>query len=247
MTTGGRVSRYRRKGRSDFAEKTKRTILLRAGGKCSICKHPTVSAHPDNAEDHVSIGQAAHICAASEGGPRFDAAQTNEERASAANGIWLCATCHSKVDKFIEDYPPEQLREIKQNHEQEVIDLVRSHRFSCMSTDALRVIENHHWARAKRLCAICMILGGAMVGNRTLGQWSSEYQSTLLYFACRGTLPFILVAAFFAVGRLSCTVGIYDFIRQRDPKNNFHPPSLHLCIKSGPKDSRFNSKRNIRS
>ncbi|WP_143596427.1 hypothetical protein [Tistlia consotensis] len=51
-------------------------------------------------DDKASVvGVAAHICAASSGGPRYDPNQTPKERASISNAIWLCATCASLVDK----------------------------------------------------------------------------------------------------------------------------------------------------
>jgi len=47
----------------------------------------------------VINGIAAHICAASVGGPRHDPEQTSNERASISNAIWLCASCASLIDK----------------------------------------------------------------------------------------------------------------------------------------------------
>jgi hypothetical protein len=46
----------------------------------------------------VNIGVAAHITAASAGGPRFAPAMTSDERQSAENGIWLCQSCAKLVD-----------------------------------------------------------------------------------------------------------------------------------------------------
>ncbi|MFC0019514.1 hypothetical protein [Roseibacillus persicicus] len=61
---------------------------------------------------------AAHIHAASEGGPRFNSSQTSDERSSASNGIWLCEFCASLVDKnHGVDFSPELLKQWKEIHE----------------------------------------------------------------------------------------------------------------------------------
>jgi hypothetical protein len=46
-----------------------------------------------------SIGVAAHITAASTGGPRFDPNLDVQARRSARNGIWLCASCSVAIDR----------------------------------------------------------------------------------------------------------------------------------------------------
>ena len=61
----------------------------------------------------VPIGEGAHICAASPGGVRYDPQQTSEERRSYDNGIWLCGTCHTKVDADPVTYSVSELRRIK--------------------------------------------------------------------------------------------------------------------------------------
>ena len=39
----------------------------------------------------IDTGVAAHICAATIGGPRYKAEMTTEERKDINNAIWLCA------------------------------------------------------------------------------------------------------------------------------------------------------------
>ncbi|SEH54401.1 hypothetical protein SAMN05660691_00004 [Rheinheimera pacifica] len=46
----------------------------------------------------MSIGVAAHICAASPGGPRYNPNMSEEQRTSYDNGIWLCQTCSRLID-----------------------------------------------------------------------------------------------------------------------------------------------------
>jgi len=99
--------------RDDFRSPVIRTIAQRAGYRCSnqTCLRPTIG--PDGADDSASIGVAAHITAAAEGGPRYDPALTPEERAAAENGIWLCQTCSRLVDVDITSHSIELLREWK--------------------------------------------------------------------------------------------------------------------------------------
>ena len=68
-----------------------------AGHVCSICRTATTGPNADLSGD-VTIGTAAHICAAAEGGPRFDPTMSSEERAAAENGIWLCRNHGDLID-----------------------------------------------------------------------------------------------------------------------------------------------------
>ena len=58
----------------------------------------------------INIGEAAHICAAAPGGPRYDPSMTPEQRKSASNGIWLCRN-HAKAVDSDPAYTVEILRE----------------------------------------------------------------------------------------------------------------------------------------
>jgi hypothetical protein len=61
------------KNRDDFSPATKRAIERQARGHCSnpACRRLTRGASSDG-QGEISIGEAAHICAAAEGGPRYD-------------------------------------------------------------------------------------------------------------------------------------------------------------------------------
>lgn len=99
--------------RDDFRAPVIRTIAQRAGYRCSnqTCLRPTIG--PDGADKSASIGVAAHITAAAEGGPRYDPSLTPEERGAAENGIWLCQTCSRLVDVDVAGHPVNQLKEWK--------------------------------------------------------------------------------------------------------------------------------------
>lgn len=85
--------------RDDFPRQTITEIAKSVGYRCSNpeCARPTVGANA--AQDGIiTIGVAAHICAASPGGPRYNPAQTREARRGKDNGVWLCQNCGKLVD-----------------------------------------------------------------------------------------------------------------------------------------------------
>jgi hypothetical protein len=96
--------------RDDFTKRTITEISKGVGYRCSNpeCRRPTVGAN--SAQDGtIIIGVAAHICAASLGGPRYNAAQTPEARRSKENGLWLCQNCGRLVDVDPDKFTVEKL------------------------------------------------------------------------------------------------------------------------------------------
>jgi hypothetical protein len=117
--------------RIDFPEPTKRLVAERAAFVCTNpdCRRPTIGASRADANSSIKPGVAAHICAASKGGPRFDPNQTPEERQSAGNCIWLCGTCSMLIDKNGGiDHPASLLRIWKDQHELETFSAISSGR-----------------------------------------------------------------------------------------------------------------------
>lgn len=90
---------------ANFTPTVKKQALLQANGRCSnpFCGIATVSSKkvvPDR-------GEAAHIFAASQKGPRFKPEMTDEERRSLNNCLHLCHNCHKYVDYT--KFPAEEL------------------------------------------------------------------------------------------------------------------------------------------
>jgi hypothetical protein len=85
--------------REEFSQKVKTILGQRVNYLCSnpSCHEFTSGPHSDENKPLI-LGIAAHICAASQGGPRYNPAQTVEERKSAANGIWLCDRHAREID-----------------------------------------------------------------------------------------------------------------------------------------------------
>ena len=76
----------------------------------------------------LKLGEAAHIRAARKGA-RYAPNMTDPERADIDNGIWLCANCHTMVDKNDgADFPVDKLIKWKEQHEQLIYSLLISHR-----------------------------------------------------------------------------------------------------------------------
>lgn len=102
--------------RDDFSSHTKDSLFKRVCGICSnpTCRKPTCGPSKENNNTAVSnIGVAAHICAASAGGPRYDENMTEEERKSFNNGIWLCQNCAHLIDTDVKTYTVDKLKEWK--------------------------------------------------------------------------------------------------------------------------------------
>lgn len=113
--------------RDNFSNDVKDLLARRAGMKCSNpnCRQPT-SGPQEDPEKVVNVGVAAHICAASPGGPRFDPNMTSEERSSSSNGIWLCQTHAKLVDNDEQRYTVELLRRWKRLSEEAALLAIES-------------------------------------------------------------------------------------------------------------------------
>lgn len=74
--------------RDDFSKATKELLAKRVGYRYSNpqCRKPTSGPQKDPS-GVVNLGVAAHIIAASVGGPRYDATLTQEQRIDSSNGI----------------------------------------------------------------------------------------------------------------------------------------------------------------
>lgn len=113
--------------RDDFSSSTKELLANRVGRRCSNpnCRKLTCGANDDPTKI-TNIGVAAHICAAAQGGPRFDPNMSAEERKSSYNGIWLCQNCAKLIDSDTKRFTVELLSAWKQIAEEYAITEVCS-------------------------------------------------------------------------------------------------------------------------
>jgi len=102
----------------DFQELVKKVLAARVGNLCSnpACRALT-SGPQENPAKALNIGVAAHITAASVGGPRYDPDLLPEERSGPSNGIWLCQNCAKLIDNDPARFTVDLLRAWKANAE----------------------------------------------------------------------------------------------------------------------------------
>lgn len=95
---------------------------MRVAGRCSnpTCRAQVFGPQLDSAKA-LNLGVAAHISAASPGGPRYDASLSPAQRASIDNGIWLCQNCAKLVDNDPLRYPSDVLADWKRTAEEEAL------------------------------------------------------------------------------------------------------------------------------
>lgn len=106
--------------RDNFTDKTRTELAKRVAYHCSNPDCRTVTVGPKESEDgSVITGIACHIYAAAPKGPRANPELTSDERSSIDNGIWLCSSCSSLIDKDPDAYPPDLLLTWKRDAEQE--------------------------------------------------------------------------------------------------------------------------------
>jgi hypothetical protein len=85
--------------RADFSQVVCRALANRVGLHCSNPECRAYTSGPkSNLEGAINVGVAAHIIAASQGGPRYNPNVPEKDRRSATNGIWLCQTCAKLID-----------------------------------------------------------------------------------------------------------------------------------------------------
>ncbi len=108
-----------------ISRKAENILLVLAGGRCEFhgCNKYLFRHHLTHNENNFS--EKAHICAFSEGGPRFSStlkADVND----LENLMLLCPPCHKEVDDNPHKYPVETLRQYKRNHEDRIFRLTKT-------------------------------------------------------------------------------------------------------------------------
>lgn len=120
MNSGNAGRNSAAKKRHDFSQKTKELIAKKAGYICSFpkCSQLTTGPSDDRMSGASQIGVAAHITAASVGGPRYDPALTPEERSSEKNGVWLCQNHGKLIDDNQRKFSVDDIKRWKYQHEE---------------------------------------------------------------------------------------------------------------------------------
>lgn len=106
-------------GRDDFKKDVREALARRVGMRCSNpnCRRAT-SGPQDDPTKSINVGVAAHITAASDGGPRYEKALSSDERKSIENAIWLCQICAKLIDNDDLRFTVDLLRQWKRLSEE---------------------------------------------------------------------------------------------------------------------------------
>jgi hypothetical protein len=132
-------------GRDDFSSQVKDVLAKRVAYRCSnpACRKFTSGPQVDPVKA-INIGVAAHLTAASPGGPRYDPTLTPEARSAESNGVWLCQNCAKLIDSDATRYPLEVLRAWKKVAEhQALIELERRGSNDESTTARFQRLEPH--------------------------------------------------------------------------------------------------------
>ncbi len=135
--------------RDDFTLKTKVELAKRVSYMCSnpYCSTATVGPKKGD-EGTISIGEAAHITGAAEGGFRYNPSLTSDQRKHINNGIWLCASCAKLIDSDIGRFSVDVLNEWKVGAELRAHDAVVSRAKSTRGLNQIRKAKIARWRDA---------------------------------------------------------------------------------------------------
>ncbi|MDX6499561.1 MAG: hypothetical protein QOG23_2821 [Blastocatellia bacterium] len=128
--------------RDDFTAPTKEHLGRRVGFRCSNpgCQRHTSGPHTLD-DKSVSIGVAAHITAASPGGPRYDAQLGIQDRGSITNAIWLCQACAKLIDSDPDRYSVSVIRDWKSAAEARIRETIERPFPQQVNSELLSVVE----------------------------------------------------------------------------------------------------------
>jgi hypothetical protein len=94
-------------------------LAFKSGGRCAFKDCQKALTSDGQNSNPAIIGEAAHIYGESPGtktklaSARYRDDMTDEQRNHYNNLIYLCPTCHTKIDKQEKDYPAERLFALK--------------------------------------------------------------------------------------------------------------------------------------
>ncbi|MCD7879093.1 MAG: hypothetical protein LUG16_04070 [Candidatus Gastranaerophilales bacterium] len=98
----------------DIKDSNMKVLIQLSGSQCAICKKKLYDIQENNSVSN--LGEMAHICGEKPESARYDANMSDSERQSYNNLIYLCPTCHTKIDRDVNTYTVEELHRIKKEH-----------------------------------------------------------------------------------------------------------------------------------
>lgn len=115
---------------------TLKLLYVRSGNECAFpkCNHPLFN------DKGLYIAELCHISAARRGGERFDENQSNEDRSSPENLLFMCHRHHKETDD-VKEFSVDVLKKMKDDHESSFTEKGKS-----ASIDMIRQIQSEtHW------------------------------------------------------------------------------------------------------
>ncbi|WP_026966582.1 hypothetical protein [Algoriphagus terrigena] len=109
----------------------------------NVCAYPDCS-HPIFNNDGLYIAQLCHIHAAEKGGQRYNHEQSDEERRSSDNLLFMCHRHHKETDPLTAD----ALRSMKQDHESQFTEKGREATQNMIRQVLLEI--NSYWDQLSR-------------------------------------------------------------------------------------------------
>jgi len=108
----------------NYSSRTLKILFALSGNQCAHpdCSNPIIEPATAYSDAHVSA-QICHIAPAGKKGPRAEVSRGVKNRNEAENLLLLCPTHHGIIDGQHETYPPELLRQWKQQHEAKLAEL----------------------------------------------------------------------------------------------------------------------------
>lgn len=113
----------------DFSQQTKDLIAYRSAHICANpdCNRLTIAPSIADSFSKIKIGEAAHIHDARKKTIRWKK-MSDIARAKPENGIWLCASCHTLIDKNKgQDFKAVMLKQWKSEHEDLIFHILKRH------------------------------------------------------------------------------------------------------------------------
>jgi hypothetical protein len=165
--------------RADFSPKTREIIARRSGYRCSFlgCNRTTIGPGA-SADEAAGMGVAAHVFAASSGGPRGTGGLSKNELTLPENGIWLCANHSRIVDANRgKKYPPELLLSYKAQHEAGIAREVQGVAAAGGWFQELCIRNSPIFARDTiiRLAKLTLVVGGNESGKTAVCEWLAGF------------------------------------------------------------------------
>lgn len=109
------------------SRKDQNVLCTKSGNRCAMpdCRKELVAEGNDKDRSSL-VAQMAHIKGEKPGSARYETTMPDADRNKHENLILICPSCHKKIDDQPNTYTIEKLVEIKQNHEQWIIESTRS-------------------------------------------------------------------------------------------------------------------------